>query len=154
MTTTTKPHPTDQIPQLIARARAAEDERDALARKVVDLAKRLNRGEPDPAQTEASALLTRQLHTAQAERDTAQAELAAAREELALLTRQLKRASLADADPRQLERAQAAITALRDANVLLTHERERLCAANEALTEQVRVLRLANRTLARGGGNQ
>lgn len=122
-TPTTKPHPLDQIPQLIARARAAEDERDALARKVVELAKRLNREEPDASADDASALLTRQLQRTRA-------ELAAARETIA-------------AQHNQLAAAQRLLAAVATDDA----ELERLQGAVEALTEQNRVLRLANRTL-------
>lgn len=51
-----------------------------------------------------------------------------------------------------IARARAAITALREANLVLTRERERLQAANEALRAQVDVLQRANKTLARGEG--
>lgn len=127
-TPTIKPHPLDQIPQLIARARAAEDERDALARKIVELAKRLNREAPDATEDEASALPTRQLQRARA-------DLAAARETIAALQR-------------QLGAAQRLLAAAADDDAEVT----RLRGAVEALTEQCRVLRLANRTLAGGGG--
>lgn len=146
---------TDRTRELLARARAAEDERDQLARQVTSMQLKINRlqsGEPDH---EANALLTRQLQAAHTERDTAQAELAAAREELALLTRQLKRAALVEPDPdaqRERDRGAAAVTALREANVVLARERERLLAANEALTAQVDVLQQCNATLARGEG--
>ena len=127
-TPTIKPHPLDQIPQLIARARAAEDERDALARKVVELATRLNREGAAPAEADASALLTRQLQRARA-------DLAAARETIA-------------AQSNQLAAAQRLLAAVADDDAEVT----RLRGAVEALTEQCRVLRLANRTLAGGGG--
>lgn len=128
MTATTKPHPLDQIPQLIARARAAEDERDALARKVVELAKRLNREAPDASADDASALLTRQLQRMRA-------ELAAARETIA-------------AQHNQLAAAQRLLAVAADDDAEVT----RLRGAVEALTEQCRVLTAANRTLAGGGG--
>lgn len=125
---------TDRMLDLIARARAAEDERDQLARQVTSLQLKINRlqsGEPDH---EANTLLTRQVET---------------------LTRQLKRAALVEPDPdaqRERDRGAAAVAALREANLVLTRDCERLQAANEALRAQVDVLQAANRTLARGEG--
>lgn len=120
---------TDRTRELLTRARAAEDERDALARQVTSLQLKINRlqaGEP----SETEVVLTRQVET---------------------LTRQLKRAALTEPDAdarRERDRGAAAVTALREANVVLTRERERLQAANEALKAQVDVLQRANRTLA------
>lgn len=119
---------TDRTLDLIARARAAEDERDALARQVTNMQLRINRLQSGESDNEASALPTRQLQRARA-------DLAAARETIAALQRQLSAA----------QRLLAAV-ATDDA------ELERLQGAVEALTEQCRVLRLANRTLAGGGG--
>lgn len=156
---------TDRTRELLARARAAEDERDEAKRQRDALQRKLDRREPSENDRAANALLTRQL----------QAELAAAREELGMLTRQLKRTALVEPDPE--------IARLREANALLTRanpqigplreqvaqlqrelqtarktmaalsaaedpETVRLRAANEALTEQVRVLQQCNATLA------
>lgn len=114
---------TDRMLDLIARARAAEDERDQLARQVTNMQLRINRLQSGESDNEASALLTRQLQRARA-------DLAAAQETIAALQRQLGAA----------QRLLAAV-ATDDA------ELERLQGAVEALTEQNRVLRLANRTL-------
>lgn len=119
---------TDRTLDLIARARAAEDERDALARQVTNMQLRINRLQSGESDNEASALPTRQLQRARA-------DLAAARETIAALQR-------------QLGAAQRLLAAAADDDAEVT----RLRGAVEALTEQCRVLRLANRTLAGGGG--
>lgn len=133
---------TDRTRELLARARAAEDERDALARQVTSMQLKINRlqsGDRDEAM--------QQLQSALSVRD---AQLQAAQDANALLTRQvadlqrqLKRASLVEPDPdaqRERDRGAAAITALRE--------------ANEALRAQVDVLQRANKTLASGEGQR